>query len=217
MNQENQLNQNLDNPEQDDHIFTRWWIWLVLLVVIAVLIIVIWWLTAKQPIEQPAGQSSQQPSSLNQLDLSQLKDKQASFWFEPNEIQTQAGQEIDMTMLFETQGANVVVAQAILNYDQNFLEYLSADGSNSALTMDVIARAEDGQLELVRGIPGDGNPLDSDDGFSGQGNFFNLKFKALKIGNTQISFDPQRSKIILDDAKGTAMQASLKDIQITIN
>ncbi len=120
-----------------------------------------------------------------------------------------SNQELSLDVLLNTQDTNVVVVSAVIKYDNDFLELEEVDNSQSVLPLAVIKDIRDGEIEIVRAAAGDGDYLDKDDGFTGEsGLLVNLKFKILQnlSGQTNlVEFDEVNSKMILDDAQGTAM------------
>lgn len=120
-----------------------------------------------------------------------------------------SNQELSVDVLLNTQDTNMVVASAVIDYDTDFLELKEVDNSQSVLPLAVIKNIRDGEIEIVRAVAGDGDYLDKDDGFTGEGGLLvNLKFKILQDLSGQenlIEFNQDKSQMILDDAQGTAM------------
>jgi hypothetical protein len=130
------------------------------------------------------------------------------------------GETFTVEILMNTKDSNIVLGGAVVNYDSDKLKLVSDTGAltdNSVLNMSIVNEAKSGAVEVVRGIPGNADYLDSGNGYTGQsGLLATLKFKTLVAGSAQISFQPDRSNLILDDGRGTAMKMSFKDLTIEI-
>lgn len=120
-------------------------------------------------------------------------------------------------ILMDTQNSNIVVATANVIYEPEVLELVNIDQENSVLSMAVIQNQELGWVEIVRGTPGDSDYLDYDDGYNGNdGILASLEFKALKGGETSITFDQGKSGMYLDDGRGTEMVVDWGNIVVDI-
>jgi len=131
------------------------------------------------------------------------------------------GDSFEVPIYMDTMDSNIVVASVVITYDEDFLEFVGkrgiVDTADSDMSMSIVNSVEDGRVEIVRGVPGDSNYLDSDDGFSGaKGLLANLEFKALKSGTTRLQFENEDSQLVLDDGRGTAMITELEDLVINI-
>jgi len=128
-------------------------------------------------------------------------------------------EEFEVNIVMDTMDSNIVVAAVKVLYDPAALEYVSDQGmantQDSVLNMGVVNEEQGGTIEIVRGIPGDADYLDSDDGFNGQGNLATLKFKALVSGETEINFKSD-SVLVLDDGYATEMIVDFENIVIDV-
>jgi len=108
-------------------------------------------------------------------------------------------------ILMNTQDSNIVVGSAYLVYNAENLE----------LSMAVIKNNNPGELEIIRGEPGDTDFNDFDDGFNGENGILAvLEFKILKQKNIEIKFNQEKSNMILDNGKATEMNLEFGDLEI---
>ena len=128
-----------------------------------------------------------------------------------------AGQIFSIDILMDTKNSDIVVASAFLRYNPESLKLVEANDEDSVLTMAMVKEKKPGELNLVRGIPGDADYTDKDDGYNGsQGILASLKFKALKKGKTELKFEPNKSNMILDDGLGTPMAVEFGNLTMDI-
>lgn len=131
------------------------------------------------------------------------------------------GDVLEVKILMDTKGANIVLAGAAVAYDKNTLSLLSDEQGilvdDSVLSMSIMENRKAGAVEIVRGSPGNADYLDSGNGYTGaDGLLAILKFKALKAGATKITLAPENSNLILDDGRGTAMKVEFRDLEVEI-
>ena len=120
-------------------------------------------------------------------------------------------EEINAQILMDTQNSNIVVGSALVQYDQLLLKLISIDDKKSVLTMSIMKKDNAGLVEIVRGIPGNANPDDFGNGYNGKdGLLASLKFKALKTGPVEIKLLSEKTKLILDDGRGTEMRIKIE-------
>jgi hypothetical protein len=212
MTEENNFHQELENIKLEDHqtIFSRRWFWLMIILVVAMFFLAIVWIVNKNKVTGPKVQLEQVKTVVKPMVY------QAEFKMEEKSGIWVKGKEIEINLVMDTKGNNIVVGQAVVKYDPKVLEYLGDDDKTSKLTMKAIDKHEPGRIELVRAIPGDSNPKDSDDGFTGAGNFITLKFKILQNSPAEINFDEKESMLIVDDGQGTIMQTEFLGVNKTI-
>jgi len=118
-------------------------------------------------------------------------------------------------ILMNTQDSNIVVGSAYLVYNAENLELINIDTENSVLSMAVIKNNNPGELEIIRGEPGDTDFNDFDDGFNGENGILAvLEFKILKQKNIEIKFNQEKSNMILDNGKATEMNLEFGDLEI---
>jgi hypothetical protein len=153
-------------------------------------------------------------------------------WLDTSNKEINIGDEIEVDILMDTQKSNIVLAMAIIEFDDTVLEFIGedniADVEDSVLDMSVFNLRRGNKVEIVRGTPGDTDYLDTDDGFNGsEGLLGTLKFKVLKTGTTEVVLGEicrpeisneicDQSSMILDDGNGTAMKIEFEDLELEI-
>ena len=153
----------------------------------------------RQPITKP---TVAQPAAVEEFGyLSLLTDKSN---FAP-------GEEFKVAVMMDTNNFDLSAASAILTYDEQVLEAVKIDTSQSVMSFSAEKKIKDGQIRIVRGEPGDSNWQDSDDGFNGQGILAEIVFKAKSVGQAKVEFIQNESKMILDDGMGTGMKVKYAD------
>ncbi|MDD5289954.1 MAG: cohesin domain-containing protein [Patescibacteria group bacterium] len=131
------------------------------------------------------------------------------------------GDILTVNILMNTKGANIVLGSALVKYNQNLLALLAKDNGvvvqDSVLNMSILENRKAGEVEIVRGSPGNADYLDSGNGYTGeQGLLAILKFKTLKAGATTITLASENSNLILDNGAGTAMNTKLQNLKVEI-
>ena len=153
-------------------------------------------------------------------------------WLSTEDEDVNVGDEIEVDILMDTQKSNIVLAMAIIEFDEQKLEFIGrenmADVKDSVLKMSVFNLREGNKIEIVRGTPGDTDYLDTDDGFNGsEGLLATLKFKVLEAGETEVILGKicrsevddkicDQSSMVLDDGNGTAMKVEFEDLGLFI-
>lgn len=221
--QEESFIQEFENTETQSgkNFLKKWLLWVIVAVVVLIGVVVVVLLMTKQKmntnpepvlLDQQYG-LGQPDSRVNEQETVNPIIYKAKFVLETDDHNWKVGDQVDVRITMDTMGSNVVAAQAVVNYDPKLLELVKVNNKSSVLTMDAIEKNEEGRVEVVRGIIGDSNPKDSDDGFTGIGNFSTLKFKVIKAGNFDVEFDRGNSMIVVDDGKGTVMQTEFVDFK----
>lgn len=141
-------------------------------------------------------------------------DYPARLALEPRSLSVSAGEEAEIAVTVDTFGKNTVVGSVLLTWDADMLDLIDTDTKGSVYPMRVVKKESAGSLEIVRGVPGDADSDDSDDGFTGKGTIAVITFKTLKAGNAVISFDKQKSMVIMDDGKGSKMRTEFGEAKI---
>lgn len=137
-----------------------------------------------------------------------------------NKTQVSVGDELEVKILVNTKGANIVLADAIINFDSSKLALVGQPNfEDSVFKMDVISDSKKGLIEIIRGNTGDADYLDDGktNGYTGENGLLAiLKFKALQTGSAAVTLSAEKSSLILDDGRGTQMNLDFKDLNIEI-
>ncbi len=135
----------------------------------------------------------------------------AELFLSPATKTVNVGDTFSVDVLVNTDGQNVVVVGAYLNYDPTKLEVIGIDNSNSVFTMTVKKTADPttGMIKLALGKPTPGVNTAS-------GNVATINFKAIaQASPTYVSFvtdsDQLDTCVLLDDGKGTDILGSVKN------
>ncbi|MBU4482258.1 cohesin domain-containing protein [Candidatus Parcubacteria bacterium] len=193
---------------------------LIILTIAVVMILIITGVLYFIILKDKNDKSEQNGSSLNLEPAQEVKQNLTHYG--KMSLQTDAdpvlaGETFSVSIIMDTQNFNINLAVAGIIYDAESLELIEIDTETSSLSMAVISEQEVGQLEIIRGEPGDTDYQDFDDGYNGSdGNLVILKFKALKKGNAKIEFNKEKSSMLLDDGNGTEMNVELIDLEIEI-
>ncbi len=155
--------------------------------------------------------------------------RNGKMWLSTVDKEIKVDDEIEVDILMDTQESNIVLAMAIIEFDDQKLEFIGrdnmADIEDSVLNMGVFNLLEGNMVEIVRGTPGDTDYLDTDDGFNGsEGILGTLKFRVLTSGTTEISFGRicreadicDVSSMVLDDGNGTVMKTEFENLNLEI-
>jgi hypothetical protein len=130
------------------------------------------------------------------------------------------GDIIEVKILVDTKGANIVLAGAVINFDSAKLKLVGEPNTDdSVFKMAVVNDVNKNIIEIIRGNAGNADYLDDgkDNGYTGElGLLATLKFKALQAGTSAIALSPENSSLILDDGRGTLMGLDFKDLNIEI-
>jgi len=133
------------------------------------------------------------------------------------------GEKIIVNILIDTKTpehpeiANIVLAAARLVYSADKLTLEKIDSKNSVLPMSIVQNKSTGKVEIVRGVAGNANPEDTDNGYTGTGGLVvSLEFMAKESGSAIIEFLPEESSLLLDDGLGTKMILDYENYEIKI-
>ncbi len=198
----------------------KWW-WILIVILIVLIIAFGIWLFLKdknkEETENILEQKNSQITEESEGVTKKISTRPASLSFKTKNLAVTKGQELSLEVLLDTRNSNIVVASAYVAYDPNFLQLKNLDVNNSVLTMGIRAQKNTGLVEIIRGIPGNANPDDTNNGYTGtDGVLATLTFKALKSGQSVISFQPEKSRLILDDGLGSEMTTALKNLSLNI-
>ncbi|HPA25472.1 MAG TPA: cohesin domain-containing protein [bacterium] len=198
----------------------KWW-WILIVILIVLIIAFGIWLFLKdknkEETENILEQKNSQITEESEGVTKKISTRPARLSFKTKSPAVTSGQELNVEVLLDTQKSNIVVASAYVAYDPNFLQLKNLDVNNSVLTMGIRAQKNTGLVEIIRGIPGNANPDDTNNGYTGtDGVLATLTFKALKSGQSVISFQPEKSRLILDDGLGSEMTTALKNLSLNI-
>jgi len=192
--------------------FNKWIVSLIILVII-ILIVGLVFMISKFTKKQ-----GQETGELNKQTKTEEKIKEPAPLIRYGQVKlvldksvAKVNEEINAQILMDTQNSNIVVASAFVQYDAKVLKLVNIDDKKSVLTMSIMKKDNNGLIEIVRGIPGNANPDDSVNGYTGsEGLLASLKFKVLKSGVIDIRLNPEKTKLILDDGRGTEMKLEIK-------
>ncbi|NMB48497.1 hypothetical protein GYA13_03590 [Candidatus Kuenenbacteria bacterium] len=189
----------------------KWWPWLIALTLI-ILMVVAGSIAWKPGEKEPANQNGQ-PSTGAQLDVRDPEKEaaQGRLFLEISGAEIKKGETFTVAVYGDTLGHDMSAVGFILLFDQEQLELVGkADFGETVMTMGAIERKGEGEIEIVRGQPGDGDWKDSDDGFNGtKGLLAKLTFLAKGAGEGEINFQEDKDGgLILDDARGTTVKMS---------
>lgn len=170
---------------------------------------------------EPAGDQAEVQQNTTQQQVSVFEKLPATepsrMYIEPQLLEPAVGDTFDVVVSIDTMGNNSVVANAVLTWNPQILEMVSSDARLSAYPLQAISEQEVGSFAMARGVPGDGDQYDSDDGFTGDAQFMTVTFKAKQAGSTTIGFDTQESAVILDDGKGTRTVIDFAGAEVFVN
>ena len=114
--------------------------------------------------------------------------------------------------MMNTGGADISAGGVELLFDNTKLEVVKVDNGGSVLTIGAVKTIGEGKVEIIQGQPADGNWKDNDDGFNGErGLLAKVVFRAKVTGEATVGFNREKSKLIFDDGKGTAMKVEFEE------
>lgn len=118
------------------------------------------------------------------------------------------GQEVDVDLVLDTNDATVNAAQAVINFQSNVLQFVSADRSKSAFNFWVEdPTGSDSGVSFVGGTDG---PV------SGKSLLiFTAKFKAVGAGNADLSISD--GIVTASDGKGTNVLSTVRGATVTVS
>lgn len=127
-------------------------------------------------------------------------------------------EQIEVQALLDTAGKNINLTRVNLTYDPSMLAFVRFDQTGSVLPLQIKQEIQNGAVTIARGVPGDANPDDTDDGYTGvDGVFGTFVFDTLRSGNTNITINPVSSKMFLDDGRATSIELMLNSLSLNIN
>jgi len=189
------------------------WVWLIIWIVIIILSVSI----------NQKSDSTLNPSLIKQ-DLRIDLDQEKATPLRPSSLSItleNLGQSIGVGDVFsvladiDTKGSNINLVQFILDYDSNMLEVVEKNFKASVMSMRTRDDSVLGRVDIIRGVPGDGDADDRDDGFTGKGYFGTIVFRALRSGSINLTVSPE-TKLLLDDGIGTQTDVALNSLIINV-
>lgn len=206
----------INNPQPK-----KWWLILIIVILVIVLAAGIWFFFIKKDNKKKSIQNEIKNELENKPTpgaTKKISPRVGSLSLKSSDFDVKVGQEIEIQILIDTGTANIVLASAYVKYDSKLWQLVNIDSNKTVLTMSIMNKKNPGQLEIIRGIPGNANPDDTANGYTGSnGLLATLKFKALTAGSSQFTFDLEKSRLILDDGLGTEMTTNLNPLNLNIN
>jgi len=189
-----------------------------LTIILAVLVVVvlgavtawaIWLKKGEQEIIVPA--TNQPAAVVGKKDDAEAEAKaliNGRIFLEPDSEKIAVGKTLTVVIYLNTGGADISAASVELVFDPAKLELASkVDYQGTVMSIGMPEAKKTDRIMIIRGQPGDGDWQDKDDGFNGEkGLLGTVSFKVKAIGKTIINLVPENSKLVLDDARGTAIQ-----------
>lgn len=203
-------------------------IWLLAGLVAAALIIVLVLVFSFLQPNKKQTVDNEVKDALQQLNTEQLvkekilpPERQGTISLTSDKKEFAVGEEFKVSIILDTQGANIVLAKAVVGFDDKALKFVSknniADTKNSVLNMGIVNEVKANSLEVTRGKPGDTDYQDSDDGYTGtNGVLAVLTFKALQAGAVEVKLTPGQTKMFLDNGLATEMKLTLNNLMLNI-
>lgn len=214
MDNPTQFNEPIQPPElMIKKPFSKWLVSLIILVIV-ILIAGLVFFISNRPDQETDNKKTEDKNAKTENNVKEIPAliRYGSVKLALDKTTAKVNEEINAQILMDTQNSNIVVGSALVQYDPIVLKLVSIDDKKSVLTMSIMKKDKDGSIEIVRGIPGNANPDDSTNGFTGSaGLLVNLKFKALKTGPIDIRLSAEKTKLILDDGRGTEMKLEIKN------
>lgn len=203
-------------------------IWLLAGLVAAALIIVLVLVFSFLQPNKKQTVDNEVKDALQQLNTEQLvkekilpPERQGTISLTSDKKEFAVGEEFKVSIILDTQGANIVLAKAVVGFDDKALKFVSknniADTKNSVLNMGIVNEVKANSLEVTRGKPGDTDYQDSDDGYTGSNGILAvLTFKALQAGSVEVKLTPGQTKMFLDNGLATEMKLTLNNLMLNI-
>lgn len=175
-----------NNPINKNH--KKMWFLAAVMAAVLMLVIVLVFIFIK-PTEQIQNNNVQ--NALQQLNTKPVVQKEVlplerrgTISLISDKKEVALGDEFKVNIVLDTQGANIVLAKAVVSFDDKLVSFAGknniAETKNSVLNMGIVNEVKKNSLEVTRGKPGDANYQDSDDGYTGtNGILAVLTFKAL--------------------------------------
>lgn len=185
---------------------------LVILAVVvfgAVTVLAVWLKKGEQEIIAPAA--NQPPAVVDKKDDAEAEAKtlvNGRIFLEPDSEKIAVGKILTVAIYLNTGGADISAASVELVFDSDKLELAKkADYQGTVMSIGMPEAKKTDRIMITRGQPGDGDWQDKDDGFNGEkGLLGKVSFKVKAIGKTTINLVAENSKLVLDDARGTAIK-----------
>ncbi|HPI66928.1 MAG TPA: hypothetical protein PKZ16_00010 [bacterium] len=204
-----------------------WWLGLLVAVVIILTVVVL--VVEKENKKRVANDNL--PAVNNELEKSDTEEKQTEplvrygkMILDGTQHEVRIGEKMVISILIDTKTlkhpevANIVLAAARLIYPADKLTLEKIDSKNSVLPMSIVQNKSAGRVEIVRGVAGNANPEDTDNGYTGIGGLMvSLEFMAKEAGSAVIEFLPDESSVLLDDGLGTKMNLEYENWSLNIN
>ncbi|HOY56307.1 MAG TPA: cohesin domain-containing protein [bacterium] len=203
-------------------------IWLLAGLVAATLIIVLVLVFSFIQSNKKQATDNEVKNALQQLNTEQLvkekvlpPERQGVINLTSDKKEVAVGDEFKVSIILDTQGANIVLAKAVVGFDDKALSFSGknniADTKNSVLNMGIVNEVKANSLEVTRGKPGDTDYQDSDDGYTGSNGILAvLTFKALQAGSVEVKLTPGQTKMFLDNGLATEMKLTLNNLTLNI-
>ncbi|NMC51124.1 hypothetical protein GYA54_00110 [Candidatus Kuenenbacteria bacterium] len=221
----NQGDQNFGNPTGGNKKLL-----VIVLAVVAVLVVgaLLYWFLVDRGGEIVNNNPSNNPNNINNMAVDQealklqkeIEEKNkvvGKIFLEPVRSEIAKGQEFTVSVMMNTGGVDISAGGVELLFDNTKLEAVKVDNGGSVLTIGAVKTIGEGKVEIIQGQPADGNWKDSDDGFNGErGLLAKVVFRAKVIGEVAVGFNREKSKLIFDDGKGTAMKVEFEEGRYTI-
>lgn len=127
------------------------------------------------------------------------------------------GDSFTTDILADTYGTNILAVEIKIYYDPEKVEFIEWQNDDSVLSLQAVEEIKENYISIVRGEPGDSNPQDIDDGFTGaDGLLARAVWKAKSAGQAEFSFDNQVNKMAVDDGKASFMELEFGGMTLDI-
>jgi flagellar basal body-associated protein FliL len=127
------------------------------------------------------------------------------------------GDEVEVMIRINTGMKNITLTKVVLEYDPHVLQWQRVDGTNSVLPLAFRQENKNGKIIISRGVTGDADWQDSDDGYTGaDGLFASVVFKAVGTGVAQINLVSGETRMFLDDGRATDVNLTLESVDFEI-
>lgn len=215
---ENNKEQNwasVDDPAKNK----KWRLMVAALITVALITVAglaIWRVSQKEPVvDQNSGLTDNSKTEVNDPEKEAVRGR---LFLEISSEAIQKGDKFTVMVYGDTRGYDMSAVGFILLYNKEQLALAEKiDFGGSMMTIGAIGEDREGEIEVVRGQPGDGDWKDSDDGFnSDRGLLAKLTFEAKNTGEGEINFRDEGSSFILDDARGTEVKMDYAGVKYTI-
>ena len=163
-------------------------------------------------------------SSVEEEDTDRQEDEEeevtsVSLFSYPESGDYRVGDSFDLDIYLDTNGEDVVVVSAFLDYNSAVFEAVSVDvdGSVFEMTMESVIDNEEGSVRVVQGMPNPGVN-------TGEGLVATVEFRALADTGTSseyitFKFDPgsdSSSDVLVNDGRGTDILDEVRSAEIVV-